>query len=327
MVPPEEMQITGTLDLYWDEHTHRSPQFIEQVEETIVDFLETVGVDPRNKVRMITKQMCRRWKEKLIASGIRPLTIQRKYGILNHWLKWCWRQEFIESVPSDGLQLPARTVSDSRRRRTSFTPDEIRAILNDPHLREKQAGPRPIDKEYFWCVMLLAYTGARAGEIVHLRRASVKQEEGIWFLELEVDKELGVRLKNRYSIRRVPIHSAVLKLGFLDFVSAGTSQFLFPNTLEKHQPAASVSSKFKNERDFREPSGKADRSKTLHSLRHLMAVNLAKAKVDPSVRHALLGHAQGSSVEDRIYLEGLKFELHELVSWPEDRRVRSTTTA
>lgn len=43
-----------------------------------------------------------------------------------------------------------------------------------------------------------------------------------------------------------------------------------------------------------------------------MAVALKKARVDDGIRHKLLGHAQGSSVEDRIYLEGLSYTLPEL---------------
>jgi integrase len=314
VIAPEDVQISTTLDLYFDEHTHRTPEFVDQVERTIVDFLETNNLEAKDRVRLITKPMCRRWKDKLIASRLNPQTIVRKYGILNHWMKWCWKQEYIESVPSDGLQLPARQVAESRKRRTSFTPDELKAILNDPFLREKQFGPRPIDKEWFWCVMMLAHSGARAGEVANLLRTDIQQDKatGIWFMNLVNDPENNKRVKNRYSVRAVPLHSTLSKMGLLTFVEAGTSKWLFPATKEKGQPSATVSSKFKYMRDLREPGGKADRHKTLHSLRHTMAVLLKKARVDDGIRHKLLGHAQGSSVEDRIYLEGLTYELHEL---------------
>ena len=56
----------------------------------------------------------------------------------------------------------------------------------------------------------------------------------------------------------------------------------------------------------------ADRNKSLHSMRHSAAVALKKSGCSDGVRHALLGHCQGTSVEDRVYLEGLRYSLVEL---------------
>jgi integrase len=314
-VAPEDVQITTALDQYFHEHLHRTPAVVCQIEKTIVDFLETNDLEAKNRLRLITKPLCRHWKEKLLASGNSPVTVKRKFGFLNHFLKWCYRQEYLTCVPSDGLELPARMVADARKRRTSFTPEELTTILNDPWLREKQYGPRPIDKEQFWAVMMLAYSGARCGEVVKLYRSNIQQESGtgIWFMELENDPEEFKRVKNRFSLRKVPLHSALLKLGLLEWVqSSGTSKWLFPATMDKANPAAAISSKFKYMRDEREPGGKADRSKTLHSLRHTMTVLLKKARVDDGIRHKILGHAQGNNVEDTVYLEGLTYELKEL---------------
>jgi hypothetical protein len=43
-----------------------------------------------------------------------------------------------------------------------------------------------------------------------------------------------------------------------------------------------------------------------------MAVKLELAKVHPSIRHRLMGHALGKSVEDTTYLRSLEYSVKEL---------------
>lgn len=301
VVPPESVQFTATLDLYFDEHLHRTPEFVYQVESTIVDLLETSNLEANQPLRLLTKPLCRHWKDKLLASGISPQTVARKLGIVHHWLKWCMRQDYIETVPTEGLQLPARMVRDSKKIKRSFEPTDLASILNDPFLMKKKTSDNPRDREVYWIVMMLAYSGARCGEVVQLLCSDIREEEGIWYMNLENDPDNNKRVKNRFSVRQVPLHSGLLKLGLLEYVQSIKAGKLFPFIIQTSQPSASVSISFRYIRDRKVDggNGKADRSRSLHSLRHSMAVALKEARVDDGIRHKLLGHAQGSSVEDR----------------------------
>ena len=49
-----------------------------------------------------------------------------------------------------------------------------------------------------------------------------------------------------------------------------------------------------------------------HSCRHTMVVRYMKAKVDSAVRHRLLGHALGTSIEETTYSRSLDFSIKEL---------------
>jgi integrase len=314
VVAPESVQFTTTLDLYFDEHQHRTPVFVGQVEQTITDLLDTVGLEARQPIRLLTKPLCRHWKDKLLASGISPQTVARKLGIVHHWLKWCLRQDYIETVPTEGLQLPARMVRDSKKIKRSFEPTDLASILNDPFLVKKKTSTNARDREVYWIVMMLAFSGARCGEVVQLLCSDIRQEEGIWYMNLENDPDNNKRVKNRFSVRQVPLHSGLLKLGLLEYMQSIKTGKLFPFMIQTSQPSASVSISFRYVRDRKIDGGKgkADRSRSLHSLRHSMAVTLKKARVDDGIRHKILGHAQGSSVEDRVYLEGLSYSLGEL---------------
>ncbi|MDY4807662.1 MAG: site-specific integrase [Desulfovibrio sp.] len=75
--------------------------------------------------------------------------------------------------------------------------------------------------DYRWLVLLALYTGARIEELAQLDRQDVRQEAGVWFIHIRAEMATGRRVKNRASIRKVPLHSRLLELGFLDFARQG----------------------------------------------------------------------------------------------------------
>ena len=98
-------------------------------------------------------------------------------------------------------------------------------------LTQKYAGAAAAaDLELYGIVMLLAFTGCRVTEVLQLLRSDVQQENAVWFLNVtwmgEDKKE--PQLKNRVSTRQVPIHSHLIKAGFLDWFKDQTGQRLFP---------------------------------------------------------------------------------------------------
>jgi integrase len=74
-----------------------------------------------------------------------------------------------------------------------------------------------------WVPWLLAYTGARPGEITQLRGADVEQVDGIWTLNLT--PEAGT-IKGGLA-RRVPIHTHLIEQGFIEFARAQGAAPLF----------------------------------------------------------------------------------------------------
>jgi len=115
------------------------------------------------------------------------------------------------------------------------------------------------------------------------------------------------RLKNRMSKRVVPIHSAVIKAGFLEWVQAQQEGHLFP-LLHPYGVAKSSgwTAKLLKQVNLKRPS------LTQHSLRHTVAVKLERARVHYSLMRRLLGHSVGKSVEERVYLNSLVYTPKEL---------------
>lgn len=65
------------------------------------------------------------------------------------------------------------------------------------------------------------FHGNRLEEFAHLQRGDIGQEDGVWFLHITDDAER--RLENAQSRRKVPLHSELIGIGFLDYVAGITT--------------------------------------------------------------------------------------------------------
>jgi integrase len=126
-----------------------------------------------------------------------------------------------QSVHHGQRHHPAETAiarEDAPQRRTANDPTAASAITDtrNPHDAAKR-----------WVPWLLAYSGARPGEITQLRRSDVVQQDGVH--GLRITPEAGT-VKGG-AARVVPLHEHLLSQGFLDFVASKQNGPLF------HRPA------------------------------------------------------------------------------------------
>lgn len=74
------------------------------------------------------------------------------------------------------------------------------------------------DASKYLIPLLCLYTGARLNEICQLLVEDVFKVGSVWIIDHVDEEEDGKKLKNEPSRRRVPIHSKLKKIGFLDYV-------------------------------------------------------------------------------------------------------------
>ena len=70
-----------------------------------------------------------------------------------------------------------------------------------------------------WLPWLAAQTGSRIGEVAQLWGRFVKQDDGIWYLDIQPAPDAGT-IKEDVSNRQVPIHPTLIEDGFLEFVKS-----------------------------------------------------------------------------------------------------------
>ena len=112
----------------------------------------------------------------------------------------------------------------------------------------------------------------------------------------------GQGLKNEASERKVPVHSRLIELGFLQYVEqmgAAGAVRLFPKL--KHGANGYGDAVGKTFARHLKQLGIVDSSKVLHSLRHTAITRLHSRGVPQNIAEALVGHA-ANSVHGSVYL-------------------------
>ena len=301
------------IDVAWKafeaENAHRRKEAVILNNAAINSFLTVTKLHEHSYMKDITRERCRAWKASLMNAPPKPggrkagaATINQRMAKMSQFLKFALAQDWVEKNPMEGLQLNARLVSAGRVRKMAFTDEQITRIVTS--LQPFQHSPKSDKQEYFWAVMCLMCTGARLSEILELPRADIRKVEGIYCFVIEP----GVNrlLKNRESARHVPVHSHLINLGFVEWLAQSKAQEAFPVICAKGKELMSIFFSEQTLKGFKTPA------LSLHSLRHTLTQKLARARTFPALQNRLLGHAIGSSVEDRVYLGSLEFSVKEL---------------
>ena len=135
--------------------------------------------------------------------------------------------------------------------RAQFTIDELNRLFRAPlytgcvndEAGYAKPGPELPRRGRFWVPLIALFHGTRCNEACQIYTADVKAQDGIVYIaireESEDDSPSIKKLKTKQSIRNVPIHPELIRLGFLDFVEARrrdtTSPRLFPELTPGHK--------------------------------------------------------------------------------------------
>ncbi|WP_371344833.1 tyrosine-type recombinase/integrase [Ancylobacter sp. IITR112] len=128
----------------------------------------------------------------------------------------------LASNPAEKVSM--KSARKQKVRQPWFTEEEASAILS-PALNAKREDGEPAQRFALrrWVPWLCAYTGARVGEMVQLRKQDVRQEAGQWVISITPE---AVTVKGG-QMRTVPLHPHLVELGFVEFVQSAPAGFLF----------------------------------------------------------------------------------------------------
>jgi integrase len=157
-----------------------------------------------------------RWKAALIEKGLRAKTIRDgRIAPIRAILQWGVDNDRLTANPAARIILGVKQKAGERKR--SYTEEEAQKILTAA--RKQRAAPLR------WLPWLSAFTGARIAELSQIRKEDISRVEDVWCIR--ITPEAG-SIKTLSSERLVPIHSALIKEGFLDFVKLAKAGPLFP---------------------------------------------------------------------------------------------------
>ena len=225
----------------------------------------------------------------------------------------------IAESPAKGKRLfeQFRVKRGRKTTRRLFTPDELTSIFNAPiytgcvndELDYAERGPSHPRRGRFWVPLIALFHGCRLGEICQLYTEDVKERDGIPYLsirtELDDEDKTEERLKTQSSVRDVPLHPELLKLGFMQFVEERRNDADSPRLFAELGLAKSTkrySTKFSRWfcRFIEHACGHKPKA-TFHSFRHHFRTALSHAGIGIELVDELCGWVDEDRGMDRNY--------------------------
>jgi integrase len=234
-----------------------------QIRDTLAGLPSNYRKLPQTRDMSITDAVAAGRKLKL--PTVKPATLNGYTTKLCALFKLAVKEEWVASNPATDL-----TVNDPvspKQKRHPFSSEQLDAIFaGEPWAsNERDVDGRPAR---FWLPILALYTGARLGELAQLATADVGMRSGVQVIEVRAGDE--TRLKTDNAERTIPVHSELVRMGFLKFVEEARNAArprLFPQELRNGlgQYGRGVSDWFARLLDRR---GITDKKLTFHSFRH-----------------------------------------------------------
>lgn len=231
---------------------------------------------------------------------ISPKTINSHIQMFSSFFDWAERHGHTPSKLFDGMKVAK--AKNAATERKPFSPHLTRLIFTE--LTGNSSGV--VRKEsHKWGALLGMFTGARLNEICQLEIADIKQEEGIWFLNITDEGDNNKTVKAKASRRKVPLHSELIRLGLLEFVDSRKHALrLFPDfSYSTNGGYGRNLGRWYNE-TFLPKLGIKEQALVFHSLRHTMVTRLAQAGVAEPVYQCLVGHARDGVTQEVYMREG-----------------------
>jgi integrase len=221
---------------------------------------------------------------------------------------WAVQQGLIKANPftKASVKVPDAQKPKSRppgRESKAFNDEEAKLILRSAlAVQDTQSASGALRR---WGPWLLAYTGARAGEISQLRGQDVISRDGV--VALRLTREAG-RIKTRED-RTVPLHEHIITQGFLDYVKSKGRGPLFYDDADERAPvlADNIKPKMTRAEQARDELGRWIRSigvsdpevSPTHGWRHTFKQRAARYDMGERFSDSITGHA--ASTEGRNY--------------------------
>jgi integrase len=291
--PPGEKEL-GKIQA----HQRRLIEFLGDVSVADVtamqldDYLTTLRKFPRNRSTALNKLPIR---ELVTASNdesprLSDKTRREWFSTVNRMFAYAVQLDQARKNPAAGLDKAKKT---SLKRR-AYNEAELKLIFGSVLY---EPGSRHNAK--YWLPILCYFHGARLNEIGAARLADFKQTDGVWHFDLTDRK-----LKTEASERLIPLHPAMLDLGWLAYVEAMRERgetYLFPEL--PHSSRYGATHEFSKwwgrwARDL----GVTDPHATFHSFRHGWKRAARASPVKEELHDILSGHK--SIAVSRTYGDG-----------------------
>ena len=335
---------------HWEKFFKRFARMKKDMRGTDEKRIHTIGIIlqacfalmERECIEDVNKQDCRtlcariyrvpkRWTEKISKrktllsiltdnpdEALSRKSVKKYLTTFKEFMRYAVKEDIIENSLNEFVDIPP--MKDGLKR-VGFETSELRKIFSlptypNPHLRKNQAR--------FWIPIIALYHGCRLNEICQLDVNDIVQEKGVPCISIN-DNAPDKSVKNRSSVRIIPLHPKLIDMGFLHYVNHRRKQSktkLFElERIKNGMYGRPVQSWFARHLD---KLGITDKSKVFHSFRHTFETMAVEKKIPAEYQNAICGWTD-QGVGQRIYahkkdINTMKEEISK-ISYPINREL------
>jgi len=245
-----------------------------------------------NKARSLTLlQIATKVGDNYSGQTLSDSSINKHLSVISSVLQWAANNSYFDDNWHNPVRGKTVKRNSLKRDRMPFTGDDLNKIFSSDIYTQKSRPRGGAGEASFWMPIIALHTGMRLEEIGQLQVVDIKQENNIWYFDInDFDNK---KLKNKSSVRKVPVHQVVIDLDFIDYVGSLDSIQIFP--LLKKDKYGNLTQNWSKWFGRCLPKiGINDSSKVFHSFRHLMKDALRNAGVDEATSDAITGHSSTS---------------------------------
>ena len=293
--PPDSPLFSEVAALYFKENA-RAQRTDSQAQSEFKKFLGCIGGDrPR---ATITKADCRTYKEFVLKDRSQTTCIKHLSSLAGLF-KWSEQQGYVPENynPVRGLAPSKRQAKKHVKPRKIFTDVQLATVLSSPDFLEQ----RTQNPTRYWVILMCVFQVCRREEASQLMVKDIGTLDGFPYMSVtDEGPEQGLKT-GAHSKRRLPIHSSLLALGFLEFVesikAAGHAR-LFPDLKKGANGFGDAVGKYFAR--LKSSVGLDDPGLVLHSTRHTGITKLHSAGVQANQVEMLAGHAS-QTINGAVY--------------------------
>ncbi|HZP75851.1 MAG TPA: recombinase XerD [Pseudolabrys sp.] len=289
--------LSGLVQDWWREaqRTGRKPSTFESYSKTMEAFANFLGHDDAASV---SKSDVVGFKEHRLGSinprtkePISPKTVKDSdLAGLKTVFAWAVTNGKLAANPAEGVTIK---LGKRRKVRRGFRDAEATAVLRAALsvTRGRERAETYAAKR--WVPWLLAYTGARVGEMAQLRKQDIHREGKRWVMT--ITPEAGTVKTD--DARTVALHPHLVQQGFIKFVQRARAGYLFVHPSEGGDVRGPLQGLVNRLSEFvREvvPDRSVDPN---HGWRHRFKTVCRAVSIDPEVRDYIQGHVPRSTGE------------------------------
>ena len=233
---------------------------------------------------------------------IAAATINKWLTCLQGVLNWARKNGVIPDETPWADPVAGMRLKEPRSQRRPWEPEELSVLFSSPVYVHGERPKGGKGEAAYWLPLLALYSGARLNELAPMCANDVKFDapSGVRFLTVIEDDETGRSLKTENSVRAVPIHPNLVRIGFMEFVEQirscdGQSARLFPQ-LQQGSKGGFGEAFSKWFGRYKRALGIDNEKSVFHSFRHGFKDALRTAGVNEDVNDALTGHSGGNTV-------------------------------